>query len=625
MGNRRSCIAQSSKTGAQVGSIVPDQDPLLRSASTRVQKSEISRDFELLPQVLGTGYSGAVRLATHITTRQQVAVKQFSKRRLKAHRLELLQSEVEVYLQLDHPNICRLLHAYESKNDVWLVMELCGCELYQRLCERKVYREIDAAFVMLQMLQAVNYLHTHRIVHRDLKLENWMYGANPRPAATPPAQQPSSSSAATQQPAERDDRLKLIDFGFSRILGGDDETLDMPCGTLHYTSPEVLSRKYTSKCDMWSLGVICYMLLVGRPPFRGANNLKIAKAIIQDDFPKDGRWAALKGDAHSFVTLLLQKDANKRPDAANALSHRWITDAQNLATFEGGGEIGLDVLMNLQKFARGSHLRRAALTMLAYSLTSRELQDLEETFLAFDKTGSGTITEQQLAEVMQGQMEVSSQEVARIFQSLDFSNDEELHYTPFIAAMLATRVKLHEDKVRAAFESFDRDGSGFITADSLVQIFHGLSGPAAGPGSMQGRGLSKEEADRWIREVDYKGNGVIDYDGFLNALMGKKLWAMPSLDSEEEQQPTVQVFDTEGPAARPRAMSDSFAAQLERQQIPRASLSRATAFNIAGMIIDGDAEEKRSQSFMPGCTNMTKEQKVVVRTVAIDVDDRHFA
>lgn len=586
----------------------------MKAATGRVQRCEISRDYELLPQVLGTGYSGAVRLAHHHVTRQQVAVKQFSKWRLKAHRLQLLQSEVEVYLRLDHPNICRLLHAYESKHDVWLVMELCGCELYGRLCERKTYRERDAADVMLQMLQAVSYLHSHRIVHRDLKLENWMYGAT-----------------------SRDDRLKLIDFGFSRVLGGDDETLDMPCGTLHYTSPEVLSRKYTSKCDIWSLGVICYMVLVGRPPFRGQNNLKIAKAIIQDDFPKDGRWAALSNDAQSFVMLLLQKDASKRPDAQRALAHRWIADAQNLANFEGGREIGLAVLTNLQKFARGSHLRRAALTMLAYSLTSRELQDLEETFLAFDKTGRGTITEEQLAKVMKDHMEVSSAEVSRIFQSLDFSNDEEIQYTPFIAAMLATRVKNHEEKVRAAFESFDHDNSGYITADSLLQIFTSTAGLS---GESPGKGLSRDEAEQWIREVDYKGNGVIDYDGFLAALMGKKLWTMPSLDSDEAQ-PMVQVF--EDGATRQRALSDSglstkpsstslssprggLSGRSERKERSSSETSTFSSIrhNLAYMIIDGEHEERRSQSFMPGC-KPTSEQKVQVRGVCCDVDDRYFA
>ena len=184
--------------------------------------------------VLGTGYSGAVRLAEHKLTKQRVAVKQFSKQGLKANRLKLLKSEVEVYLRLDHPNICRLLHAYESPRDVWLVMELCECELYSRLCKRKVYCEEDAADVMRQVLQAINYLHLHNIVHRDLKLENWMYGF------------PSS--------ADGRDRLKLIDFGFSEIMASDDTVMQMPCGTLHYTSPEVLSRSYSSKCDLWTLG-----------------------------------------------------------------------------------------------------------------------------------------------------------------------------------------------------------------------------------------------------------------------------------------------------------------------------------------------------------------------------------
>merc|ERR1740138_543230 len=127
-------------------------------------------------------------------------------------------------------------------------------------------------------------------------------------------------------------------------------------------------------------------------------------------------------------------------------------------------------------------------------MTSRELQDLEETFLALDKSGRGAISLESLAELMRGHLEVPSEEMERILQSMDFSNDEELHYTPFVAAMLATRVKLHEDKVRAAFESFDQDGGGFITAEGLVRIFDGLKGEPLGPGSMQGRGLTREEA-----------------------------------------------------------------------------------------------------------------------------------
>jgi len=462
-------------------------------------------------------------------------------------------------------------------------MELCGCELYGRLCERKVYRERDAADVMLQMLQAVSYLHSHRIVHRDLKLENWMYGE-----------------------AEGDDRLRLIDFGFSRILDCAEETLDMPCGTLHYTSPEVLSRKYTSQCDMWSLGVICYMLLIGRPPFTGTNNLKIARAIIHGEFARDGRWDSLSANARDLLQQLLQKNASLRLDATRALAHPWITGA-------GGGpcDIGVDVLRSLRKFAKGSHLRRAALTVLAYSLTSRELQDLEKTFLAFDRTGRGTITLDQLAEAMHTHLEVSSQEVQRIFESFDFAaNDEELHYTPFIAALLATRVKLHEDKVRAAFEAFDRDGTGFITAESLRGMYRDLQGPG-GPG-----GMSREEAEKWIREVDYNGNGVIGYDEFFAALVGKNLWALPALD-EAGDTPTVRIYDGSCPEGRPRGLSESFASK-----ITDASACAQLRHKVAYAIIDSDLEERRTQSFTHGLRN---EPELQFRTVSCGIDEQYFS
>jgi len=595
MGNRAGCLTGRGKhahhgesTTASVNpSIVPDQDPLVRSSVVvrRVVHADINRDFEILPQVLGTGYSGAVRLAEHRTTRQQVAVKQFTKSRLKAHRLELTQSEVEVYLRLDHPNICRLLHAYESKHDVWLVMELCGCELYSRLSQKKVYHERDAADVMKQMLQAVSYLHAHRFVHRDLKLENWMYGVS-----------------------ERDDRVKLIDFGFSRILGCAGETLDMPCGTLHYTSPEVLSRKYTSQCDMWSMGVICYMLLLGRPPFQGASQLKIAKAIVSGQFPRDSRWQSLSSSAREFVEGLLQKDPAVRFDATTALGHPWITGAGS-GSLCGRGEIGVDVLKSFRKFAQGSHLRRAALTVMAYSLTSRELQDVEQTFLNFDTAGRGTISIGQLESVMSEHLEVSSQEVQRIFQRFDLSDDEEIHYTPFIAAMLATRVRLHEDKVRSAFEAFDRQGTGFITADSLVTIFDGLSHQDQG----QGR-LTQVEAEQWIREADYKGNGVIDYDGFLAALMGKKLWALSSFDHVEDN-PAVRVFD-EG---RARGLSDSFTVESSA-----GSPSSRIRSGLAQAIIDGDEEQNRGQTFPNSMPRVKDQGMVMIRTVSCDVDERYF-
>eukprot|EP00930_Biecheleria_cincta_P051171 TRINITY_DN3632_c0_g1_i1.p1 TRINITY_DN3632_c0_g1~~TRINITY_DN3632_c0_g1_i1.p1 ORF type:complete len:593 (+),score=113.61 TRINITY_DN3632_c0_g1_i1:44-1822(+) len=587
MGNR-SCAAKQAPGGYN-DSIVPDQDPLLRSTGSvtrRIVRAEVSKDFEILPQVLGTGYSGAVHRAEHRNTKQQVAVKKFSKRRLKPHRVKLLQSEVEVYLRLDHPNVCRLLHAYEGKKHVWLIMEICGCELYRRLCERKVYSESDAADVMRQMLQAVNYLHSHNIVHRDLKLENWMY---------------------SEQEHRDDDRLKLIDFGFSRILHDAAETLDMPCGTLHYSSPEVLARKYTSQCDLWSMGVICYMLLTGKPPFRGSDNLKVARSILTDEFAQDGCWAQLSDEAKDFLRRLLQKDATRRMTASQSLTHDWFKRISCAAPCD----IGVEVLKSLRVFATGSHLRRAALTMLAYSLTSKELQELEQTFLDFDRSGRGTITLDQLRDAMQEHLEVSSEEVRRIFQKFDYAESEEIHYTPFVAALLAARVRLHEDKVRTAFETFDREGKGYITAETLVQIF---SDHLSCNGNV---GLSKDEAEQWIREVDYKGNGVIDYSSFLAALTGRRLWALPSLE-EVAEQPTVKVFEEASRGGRPRGLSDgTLCCDAVRGRVQHC---------LASVIIDGADDEQRAetraQSFTAGVSAVSA--KVEIRSLVCDLDERYF-
>lgn len=580
--------------GPKGGPIVPPHDPLTGSVNGRVQRADVARDYQLLSQVLGTGYSGGVVLAQSRTSKRQVAVKQFAKRRMEPHQLEMLECEVEVYLRMDHPNICRLLHAYETKHDVWLVMELCDCTLHSRLNAKKTFQEKEAADLTLQMLQAINYLHGQNIVHRDLKLENWMYAWAP----------------------DREDRLKLIDFGLSRILLKPDEMMETPCGTLYYASPELLKQEYTSKCDLWSLGVITYMLMVGRPPFRGNNSFAIATAIMEaeTDFCKDGKWTVLSEDAQDFVIQLLQKSEKLRPSAAEAMRHRWMPDMllRTTSTIESC-DAGVEFLRSLRTFARGSHLRRAALTMIAYSLTSTELEELEQAFRAIDQIGRGVITFVQLEEVLRQYLKVSSQEVCKIFDCLDFARKEEIHYTPFLAAMLASRVTLHEDKARAAFEQLvtksEEEGDEFITASSLVGIFKGFTVPGK-TGSIADQSLTTQEAQQWIGECDYKGDGVLDYDEFYAAVMGKPLGSpkartLNALDDENGGHPTVRVFDPckAGTPDKNRCFARSFSVGDDCDSDEQCSYNR---------------QGSKSRSFR------RPESAVKVRAVSCEIDERYF-
>mmetsp|Transcript_47285 Transcript_47285/g.135520 ORF Transcript_47285/g.135520 Transcript_47285/m.135520 type:complete len:630 (-) Transcript_47285:278-2167(-) len=610
---RRDAHQQASKKSTSVveparqrrerGSILPGQDPLCTviRGSGRIEKAvDVARDFELRPSdVLGTGCSGAVLLAERRSTRQRVAVKTFSKNKLKEHQLKRLEDEVNVYLQVDHPNICRLLNVYEKGDKVWIVMELCKCELYDRLKEQGIFSERRAKDCAWQMLQAVGYLHSHLVVHRDLKLENWMY----------------SSSGGK-------DRLKLIDFGFARRLAHHDEQMNLSCGTMLYVSPELLRQKYTAMTDMWSIGVTCYMLMMGRAPFKGSKDWRTAQDIQDGDFPRDGRWDELSADARDFIRSLLCKDPSLRLDAEAALKHRWfrIRECSDLAVLPSLGDPMMEASNNLWRFGHGSQLQRAALRVLAIGLTSRESQDFENVFLQLDTKGRGTISPRQLSAVIKKcNPEASLGEVVQILHCLDVSSAGEVSYSAFVTAMLAALVHRHEDKVRAVFDAFDAQGTGYLTAETLQSVFVGLEGHAlkASPSAsstdtscaLVAEGLSKAEAEAWIAEVDYKGNGLIDYEEFTSALQGKRLGTAALRDDDR---PLVRVFAAIE-SDLPRAWSEPTIGSASTREPSEASV---VSMNDGSMLLETTA--------MPSFT-MRVETPLKVRCVPYELDESYFA
>lgn len=418
---------------------------------------------------------------------RKVAVKPFSKVGARKDRIEMLKNEATIYLKLDHPNICRLLEVVEDEECVYLIMECCtGRELYHRLCAKKIYSERHAANTTRQMLHAISYLHSHDIVHRDLKLENWLYADD-----------------------SEDADLKLIDFGFSKIWNPlKSRRMHATCGSVAYVSPDTLSGSYTNACDMWSLGVLVYMLLVGYAPFWGTDE-EVIKKISKGDYSLDGyRWESVSPMAKDFVARLLVVDPMKRMTAMQALDHPWL----QVASPEDSGsslsdyELSAEVLASLRSFAQSSHFRRAALTMVAFSLSSTELVDLQTTFKAMDHLHSGTLKITDLANFLKMHLDVSSEEIERIFSSLDHDGDHEISYTEFLAAAMQTRVRLHEDVLRRVFDRIDSTGSGFINVDDMRAIV--------------GDYFEGEPVEELIRQVDRDGSGVINFEQFLSAVQG---------------------------------------------------------------------------------------------------------
>jgi len=350
-----------------------------------------------------------------------------------------------------------------------------GGELFDRIIEKKKFTEKDSADAAYQMLLALGYLHSHGVVHRDVKLENFLYES------------------------KDGDHLKLIDFGFSKIWDASTK-MKLSCGTLSYVSPEVLGKAYTNKCDMWSIGVVCFILMCGYMPFSGGESKQI-KDIREGKFARKEAFDKLSKDAADFLCNLIKVDADARMSADEALKHRFIVGRSERAMKES--EVGDDTVQNLLDFSKASKFRRACMTCMAWSLTNDQRIQLREDFLAMDKNKHGTITLGEFKSIIQERYagQFSDSQVKELFDAIDTSHTEEIAYTEFLAAMMMNRMALHDDILKATFRRFDTNGSGVIEPKDLEVLL--------------GESFEGEEVKDLIKEADTNGDGRIDYDEFL--------------------------------------------------------------------------------------------------------------
>ena len=257
--------------------------------------------YELDNNVIGKGAFGKVKKATLKSNGEQRAVKIIDKLQLNDEERIRMKYEIDILKNLNHPNILRLYEVYESKSNIFLVTELCdGCELFEEISSRKQFAEKEAAHVTKQILQAIAYCHGRNIAHRDLKPENLLIDINQKGS------------------------IKVIDFGTSHHYGQEDHQMHAMYGTPYYIAPEVLSGNYTEKCDMWSIGVILYIMLCGSPPFNGSDD-QIVQKVKRGTWQFKGQiWSNVSEEAKDFVSKLMNKNVNERLTAVEALSHDWI-------------------------------------------------------------------------------------------------------------------------------------------------------------------------------------------------------------------------------------------------------------------------------------------------------------
>ena len=301
------------------------------------------------------------------------------------------------------------------------------------------------------------------------------------------------------------DQIKIIDFGTSLVYDPS-RNLDEKLGTPYYIAPEVLNKNYDSKCDIWSCGVITYILLSGVPPFNGQSDQDIMKKVRQGSFSfEDKAWEKISDKAKDFISALLTYNKDERPTAEELLKHEWLSDNASLAVDES---LALSVLDNMKGFKVDQTLKQATYAFIASQLLSKSEKDnLAKVFKAFDKNGDGKLS---MEEVKEGYLEhygkvMSDEEVEQMFNAVDTDKSGFIDYSEFVIAAMNERQLTSNDKLQAAFKMFDKDGSGIISADEIREVLQ-FGGSSS---------LSATAVQQIINQVDENGDGEISFEEFV--------------------------------------------------------------------------------------------------------------
>lgn len=441
--------------------------------------------YKIDRKTLGEGSYGKVSMGVDRNTGAIRAIKNIDRSKISDEKR--FEDEVNIQQQLDHPNIVKLYEVFKDAKRVYLVMELCtGGELFDRIVEEAekhnnegAFDERGAATYMQQILGAMHYLHSHHYVHRDIKPENFLL-QNKTPEA----------------------EIKVIDFGLAKAFEpGAGQVMRTKAGTPYYVAPQVLQGSYDEKCDIWSCGVIAYILLCGYPPFFGENDDQILRRVKRAEYEfASPDWDGISANAKDFIRQMLTYDPTKRPSAERMLDHTWLTTA----AAGSSGRVAKDLGTKLKSFRGASKMKKVALTLIAQQLKDDDLKELRETFIALDKNKDGTLS---AAEIREGMLKAKVDlptDLVEIMKGLDTDGSGNIDYTEFIAATISQKQYLKKEVLWAAFRVFDKDGNGIITKSELGLLLQ------------EDKDLHMLES--MVREVDLDGDGNISFEEFCQMM-----------------------------------------------------------------------------------------------------------
>ena len=344
-----------------------------------------------------------------------------------------------------------------------------------------MYTEKDAAEIFKKIVSAIQYCHNQGICHRDLKPENILY--------------------LNEDENEKNNHLKIINFVFSKYFKIN--KLSSRVDSIHYAAPEVLQQNYNEKCDIWSAGVLLYLLLSGHLPFSGSDETEIYGKIksIQYDLNKE-LWQNISDEAKDLIKHMLVPQ-DERYSAKEVLEHPWFQIVNNIKDKK------LNIDFNVfKKYSEETTLKKVVLLFIATRLNEKEIDELKKNFKSFDTNSDGQISyeefEKGFYDYQNEKNLFNKNDIKNIFNVIDVNKNGLIDYSEFIAASLVGRKEIIERRLLDAFGTYDKNQTGKIKKDDFIKALHIDI-------SLQEKGFTKIVDD--LSKDDF-----VDYNEFLKIM-----------------------------------------------------------------------------------------------------------